>query len=84
MQLIDFGRAAPADPARLEEALRADPGHRIKAVLVTHVDTATSIRNDVAALRAAIDAVGHPALLAVDCIASLACDEYRMDEWGPT
>ncbi|AZB63390.1 alanine--glyoxylate aminotransferase family protein [Cereibacter sphaeroides] len=82
VQMIDFGRAAPADPARLEEALRADPGHRIKAVLVTHVDTATSIRNDVAALRAAIDAVGHPALLAVDCIASLACDEYRMDEWG--
>lgn len=82
VEVIDFGKATPADPHRLEQALRADREGRIKAVLVTHVDTATSIRNDVAALRAAIDAVGHPALLAVDCIASLACDAFHMDEWG--
>lgn len=82
VEVMDFGRTAPADPAQLEARLRADSGHAIKAVLVTHVDTATSIRNDIPALRAAITAAGHPALLVVDCIASLGCDEYRMDAWG--
>ena len=48
------------------EALRADTHHSIKAVLTTHVDTASSVRNDVAALRRVMDAVGHPALLAID------------------
>ncbi|EPX85408.1 pyridoxal-phosphate-dependent aminotransferase family protein [Salipiger mucosus] len=81
-QVIDFGRQSPIDPARVSEALAADRDHRIKAVLATHVDTATSVRNDIAAVRRAIDATGHPALLMVDCIASLACDEFRMDDWG--
>ncbi len=86
VEVMDFGKAAPADPARLEAALRADmarsDGPKLKAVLVTHVDTASSIRNDIPALRAAMDAAGHPALLAVDCIASLGCDVFRMDDWG--
>ncbi|MFZ0098753.1 MAG: aminotransferase class V-fold PLP-dependent enzyme, partial [Gemmobacter sp.] len=81
-EMLDFGRTSPADPDRLESALRADSDHSIKAVLVTHVDTATSVKNDIPALRRAIDAAGHPALLAVDCIASLGCDEMRMDDWG--
>ena len=54
----------------------------IKAVFAVHVDTSTSVRNDIAAIRRAIDAADHPALLMVDCIASLACDKYLMDEWG--
>ncbi|MFZ5710198.1 MAG: pyridoxal-phosphate-dependent aminotransferase family protein [Pseudomonadota bacterium] len=82
VDLIDFGRRMPADPERIAAALRADRDGRIRAVLVTHVDTATSIRNDIPAIRAAIDAAGHPALLAVDAIASLGCDELRMDDWG--
>ncbi|MGL4311473.1 MAG: pyridoxal-phosphate-dependent aminotransferase family protein [Paracoccaceae bacterium] len=82
VDLIDFGKSTPADPARLEAALRADRQRRIRAVLVSHVDTATSIRNDIPAMRAAMDAAGHPALLAVDCIASLGCDPFEMDEWG--
>ena len=82
VELIDFGRRSPADPARLAERLAADRGHDIKAVLCTHVDTATSAKNDIAALRAALDGAGHPALLMVDCIASLGCDEFRMDAWG--
>lgn len=82
VEVVDFGRSSPADPGRLEQVLRADREGRIKAVLTTHVDTATTIRNDIPALRAAIDAAGHDALFAVDCIASLACDEYRMDDWG--
>lgn len=82
VELIDFGKSSPVDPARISEALKADKAHAIKAVLVTHVDTASSALSDIAAVRAAIDAAGHPALLAVDAIASLACDEMRMDEWG--
>lgn len=81
-QVIDFGNRACADPARIAEALEADRGREIRAVLVTHVDTAASVRNDIAAIRAAMDATGHPALLAVDAIASLACDEMRVDDWG--
>jgi len=82
VERIDYGRQRAADPARLAEALAADRAHEIRAVLVTHVDTATTVRNDVAALRAALDAAGHPALLAVDCIASLACEPFEMDLWG--
>jgi alanine-glyoxylate transaminase/serine-glyoxylate transaminase/serine-pyruvate transaminase len=82
VDIIDFGKSSPADPQRIADALRADTAYTIRAVLVTHVDTASSARNDIAAIRAAIDATGHPALLAVDAIASLGCDELRMDDWG--
>lgn len=82
VEILDFGRRQKAEPGRIEAALRADRAGRIKAVLITHTDTATTVRNDVAELRAAIDAAGHPALLAVDCIASLGCDPFLMDEWG--
>ncbi len=70
------------DPAAVEERLRADKAHAIKAILVVQVDTASSVWNDIAAIRKAIDAAGHPALYMVDCIASLACMEYEMDAWG--
>jgi len=82
VERLDFGIKTPVDPAQVETALRADTGHQIKAVLMTQVDTATSVRNDIAGVRAAIDAAGHPALLMVDAIASLGCDEFRMDDWG--
>lgn len=81
-EIIDFGRNTPIDANRIEQALRADTGHSIKAVLAVHVDTSTSLRNDIAALRAVLDATGHPALLMVDCIASFACDRVEMDTWG--
>lgn len=80
--ILDFGRHAPWDLDRVAETLTADAAHRIKAVLAVHVDTSTSIRNDVAALRKVMDAAGHPALLMVDCIASLGCDVFEMDAWG--
>lgn len=82
VEVLDFGKSSPVDFGRVEAALRADAGHRFKAVLTTHVDTASTVRTDIAQLRAVMDAVGHPALLAVDCIASLACDAFRMDGWG--
>jgi alanine-glyoxylate transaminase/serine-glyoxylate transaminase/serine-pyruvate transaminase len=80
--LLDFGKRSAIDLDRVETALRADKSHEIKAVLATHVDTSTSVRNDIGALRAVLDAVGHPALLMADCIASLACDRFEMDAWG--
>lgn len=82
VELIDFGTAAGWDMARVSERLAADTAHQIKAVLGVHVDTSSSIRNDIAALRAALDALEHPALLMADCIASLGCDRFEMDDWG--
>ena len=81
VEVMDFGRHAAPDLARVEARLAADTG-QIKAVLTTHVDTASSARTDIAGLRAVMDRVGHGALLGVDCIASMGCDAFRMDEWG--
>jgi len=82
VETIDFGDAAAVDVAQVEEALRADKDGRIKAVLAVHVDTSTSVKNDIAGLRRAMDAAGHGGLLMVDCIASLGCDDFQMDAWG--
>ncbi|MFV0515555.1 MAG: pyridoxal-phosphate-dependent aminotransferase family protein [Jhaorihella sp.] len=81
-ELLDFGASAPWDMDRVAEALKADTAHRFKAVLAVHVDTSSSVRNDIAGLRAVLDDLGHPALLMADCIASLGCDEFEMDAWG--
>jgi len=70
------------DAARYEEALRVDTGHAIKAVLATHNETATGVVSDIAAIRKALDAAGHPALLMVDGVSSIASMDFRMDEWG--
>jgi alanine-glyoxylate transaminase / serine-glyoxylate transaminase / serine-pyruvate transaminase len=82
VDLLDFGKNSPVDPVQVTAALKADTAGYIRAVLVTHVDTASTVRNDIAAIRSAIDAAGHPALLAVDAIASLGCDTFEMDAWG--
>jgi alanine-glyoxylate transaminase/serine-glyoxylate transaminase/serine-pyruvate transaminase len=66
----------------IEQRLRADAQHRIKAVCVVHNETSTGVTSDMAAVRRAIDAAGHPALLMVDTISGLACADYRHDEWG--
>jgi alanine-glyoxylate transaminase/serine-glyoxylate transaminase/serine-pyruvate transaminase len=79
---LDFGKTSVIDPAVVEQALIADTQHKIKAILVTHVDTATSLRNDLVAVRHAIDAAKHPALYAVDCVASMGCERFEMDAWG--
>ena len=82
VEVMDFGKSDPVDMGRVEARLREDKAGRIKAVFTTHVDTSSSVLTDIPALRAAIDAAGHPALLGVDCIASLGCDAYHMDAWG--
>ncbi|WP_170416622.1 pyridoxal-phosphate-dependent aminotransferase family protein [Ruegeria atlantica] len=82
VELIDFGSSSAWDFDRIAEALRDDKAHKIKAVLAVHVDTSSSIRNDIPTLRALLDDLGHPALLMADCIASLGCDRFEMDAWG--
>lgn len=72
----------PIDPAEVERQLREDREHRIKAVLAVQIDTASGVENDILAIRAAIDAAGHPALLVADTIASLAAMPFEMDAWG--
>lgn len=81
-EIIDFGFRAKVDLDRVAEALRADTGHQIKAVLAVQVDTASSVRNDIPGLRRVLDETGHPALLFSDNIACLAVDEFHMDDWG--
>ena len=76
----DWRRAV--DPAALEERLKRDKGHAIKAILVVQIDTASGVVNDIPAIRKAMDAAKHPALLMVDCVASLGCMPFDMDGWG--
>jgi alanine-glyoxylate transaminase/serine-glyoxylate transaminase/serine-pyruvate transaminase len=66
----------------IEERLRADREHRIRAVCVVHNETSTGVTSDILAVRRAIDAAGHPALLMVDSISGLASADFRHDEWG--
>ena len=71
-----------ADPVRIEARLAEDRGHVINAVAVVHNETSTGVTSRIGAVRAALDAAGHPALLLVDTISSLASIDYRHDEWG--
>ncbi len=77
---VPWGQGIPA--ARFEEVLTADQGHEIKAVLATHNETATGVVSDIAAVRAAMEAAAHPALLFVDGVSSIGSMDFRMDEWG--
>ena len=70
------------DPQAVTAALRADDARAIKAVLVVHNETSTGLAAPLPAIRAAMDAAAHPALLLVDTISSLGSLEFRMDEWG--
>ncbi len=71
-----------ADAAAIAARLKDDKAKRIKAVCVVHNETSTGCVTDVVAVRRAIDDAGHPALLMVDTISSLASIDYRHDEWG--
>src|SRR5215467_4372278 len=76
----DWRRAV--DPAAVTERLKRDKAHAIKALLIAQIDTASGVANDIAAIRRAMDAAKHPALLMVDCVASLGCMPFEMDAWG--
>lgn len=72
----------PIDPAAVEQALRDDRAHAIKAVFAIHTDTASGVTSDLGALRRAIDAAGHPALLVADVVSTLAAIPFAMDALG--
>lgn len=77
---LPYGAGVPAD--QVEARLRADTARQIQAVLVVHNETSTGVTSNVAAIRKALDAAGHPALLLVDVVSSLASIDFRVDEWG--
>lgn len=70
-----------ASPERIGQALSDDKGREIKAVMVVQNETATGVTSDIAAIRRAMDAAGHPALLFVDGVSSIGSIDFRMDEW---
>ena len=76
----EWGTGIPSETVAAR--LAADRSHSIKAVLACHNETATGVTSDIAGVRAALDAVRHPALLFVDGVSSIASIEFRMDEWG--
>ena len=76
----DWRRGADAEALRAK--LEEDSRHEIKAVMAVHNETSTGVKSNIAAVRKALDSAGHPALLFVDTISSLACMDYRHDEWG--
>ncbi len=77
---VEWGEGVPVDT--FHDILAADKGHTIKAVLGTQNETATGVTSDVAGMRKALDAAGHPALLFIDGVSSVASIDFRMDEWG--
>lgn len=82
VEVLEGSWRAAVDPAAVEERLRRDTGHTIKAVLVVQIDTASGVANDIPAIREAIDSARHPALFMVDGVASVACMRFEMDAWG--
>lgn len=82
VQIVEtpWGEGLPAD--RYEELLTADTAHEIKVVLATHNETATGVKSDIAAVRRALNAAKHPAMLFVDGVSSIGSMDFRFDEWG--
>ncbi len=81
-EFIEGDWRTAADPVRIEERLRADKGHQIKAVCIVHNETATGTLSSISDVRKAMDAAGHPALLMVDTISSVGSIDYQHDDWG--
>ena len=81
VQRTAWTEGLPIDAAAVRSALQQDVKHEIVAVFVVHTDTSSGITSDVPALRAAMDAADHPALLVVDVVASLAAEIFTMDAW---
>lgn len=77
---VPWGEGTPVE--RFAQRLRADRRHEIKAVLVTQNETATGVTSDVAGVRRALESCGHPALLMVDGVSSIASIDFRMEQWG--
>ncbi|MGA2639228.1 aminotransferase class V-fold PLP-dependent enzyme [Methylocella sp.] len=81
VQVLEEEWGTGVKPEKIEEILRADKDHKIKAVTACHNETATGVSSDIGAVRKAIDAAGHPALLFVDTVSSLVSLDFRQDQW---
>ncbi|MBI1386359.1 MAG: aminotransferase class V-fold PLP-dependent enzyme [Rhizobiales bacterium] len=77
---VEWGEGVPLEAYR--QRLEADKGHKIKAVLACHNETATGVTSDIAGVRRVLNETGHPALLMVDGVSSVASLDFRMDEWA--
>jgi len=77
---VEWGKGVPLEDYAAR--LAADKDHKIKAVFATQNETATGVTSDIAGIRAALDATGHPALLFVDGVSSIASIEFEMEKWG--
>lgn len=82
VEILETEWGEGASPERYLASLEADKEHKIKAVLVCQNETATGVQSDIPAIRKAMDAAKHPALLFVDSVSALASVDFRMDEWG--
>lgn len=82
VEVIDVPWGAGVPAAEFARRLGADTRDEIKAVFVTHNETATGVTSDVAAVRRALDESFHDARLFVDGVSSIASIEFRMDDWG--
>jgi alanine-glyoxylate transaminase/serine-glyoxylate transaminase/serine-pyruvate transaminase len=76
---VDYGAGVPADA--IAERLRGDSQHQIKALLVVQTETSTGVTSNLGAIRKAMDAAAHPALLLADVVSSLGCTNVRFDDW---
>jgi alanine-glyoxylate transaminase/serine-glyoxylate transaminase/serine-pyruvate transaminase len=82
VHVIDEEWGTGTHPEHIHALLEADKEHKIKGVLVVHNETATGVTSDIGAVRKAMDAAKHPAMLYVDGVSSIGCLDFRMDEWG--
>jgi alanine-glyoxylate transaminase/serine-glyoxylate transaminase/serine-pyruvate transaminase len=82
VELVPGSWRRGVDPERVQLRLAADHDRSIRALMVVHNETSTGVTSDIRTIRAAVDAAGHPALLLVDTVSSLASMDYRHDEWG--
>jgi alanine-glyoxylate transaminase/serine-glyoxylate transaminase/serine-pyruvate transaminase len=82
VQIIETPWGFGAPLGAIEAALKADTGHKIKAVLATHNETATGVKSDIAGIRRAMDAAGHPGMLMVDGVSSIGSMPFEFSRWG--
>jgi len=77
---VEWGKGVPLEDYR--KKLAADKTHEIRAVFATQNETATGVTSDIEGVRRVLDEVGHPAMLFVDGVSSIASIEFEMDKWG--
>ncbi len=82
VELVDLAWGAGTPVNEFARRLGADREGKIKAVFVTHNETATGVTSNVAGVRQALDSALHDAMLFVDGVSSIGSMPFEMDEWG--